>query len=374
MDAISNSGDTLLILLLFWGMFLPIGAKWSVDSLLNGTVLKKKIFSAATIALYIQFALLYITTGIFKGNYLSWHDGSHLYLTFSRFEYMNPIAFLIYPHYELLSFLTHFTLFLELFGPLLFFIPFFFLPVRMVGILLFAGLQISIAITMKVGFFPISSLAGVLVFIPAQFWDLKLLQKTKNKLTYSIKLFLNRFKIEKNEPAERSTYTPNSFVNLFAAFMLVYVLFWNLNEISSVFSLPEPLKKPGYYLKVDQRWAMFSSPPQYSRMYSVHAHFEDGIVKDVMEDLKNEYSNKKGYRHVTFKNDRWRKLFSDQIRYSWYPEYRESLLSYFYNRESLRGKSLMKIELFETRFRIGKSYDLSEIDDRVLLTKEALKE
>jgi len=160
MDAISNSGDTLLILLLFWGMFLPLGAKWSVDSLLNGTVLKKKIFSAATIALYIQFALLYITTGMFKGKYLSWHDGSHLYLTFSRFEYMNPIAFLFYPYEELLSFLTHFTLFLELFGPLLFFIPIYFLPVRMMGILLFAGLQISIAIFMKVGFFPISSLAG----------------------------------------------------------------------------------------------------------------------------------------------------------------------------------------------------------------------
>jgi len=214
----------------------------------------------------------------------------------------------------------------------------------------------------------------VLVFIPAQFWDLKFLQKPKNKLTHSIKLFLNRFKIEKNKTAERKTYAPNSFSNLFASLMLVYVLFWNLNEISSVFSLPEPILKLGYYLKVEQRWTMFSGTPYYSRIYSVNAYYENGTVKDTMNNLKHEISNKKGYRHVTFRNDRWRKLFSDQIRYSWYPEYRESLLDYFYNQERLSSEEFMKIELVETRFRIGKKYNHSVIHDRVLLTKEAIKD
>ena len=314
MDAISNSGDTLLIVLLFWAMFLPLGARFSIDSRFEKFRIQKRVFSAAAIALYIQFALVYITTGIFKGQFLSWHNGTHLYLTFSRFEYMNPIAFLIYPQYELLSFLTHFTLILELFGPLLFFIPIFFLPFRMLGIILFAGLQISIAITMKVAFFPISSLAGILVFIPTEFWEKPIVKNWFYKLKERFSSIMNRIETADNVSKKHTiNYKANIYADMFVAVMAVYVLFWNLSEIPSPFSLPEAIKKPGYYLKLDQRWAMFSSTINYSYNYDVVAYYEVGLKKDLMKELKKEYESVNGYKHITFKNDRWRKLFSDQI-------------------------------------------------------------
>lgn len=162
----THAGDTLLIVLLLWSLFLPLGNWLSLDSYRNKhqKYRTKQAFSAATIAMYVQISLVYIMSGIFKSNYDSWTSGEHLYNTLSRFDFVEPLAFVIYPYEQLLNFLTHFTLYLELFGPLLFFIPVWFLFFRVFGIFLFVILQISIGLTMDVGLFPLVSSAGVLVF------------------------------------------------------------------------------------------------------------------------------------------------------------------------------------------------------------------
>lgn len=304
----ANSGDILLIQLLFWGMFLPLGAKWSLDGKRKEQKHEhsKTSFSAATVGLYVQFVLLYITTGYFKGQYLSWVDGTHMYITFSRFEFMKPIAFLIYPHYELLSFMTWFTLILELFGPLLFFVPVCFLFFRMTGIFLFAALQIGVAVMMNVGFFPISSLAGIVVFLPSAFWDL-----FREKLFGAAK----ELKSEGNMNAGQYPATGRTglWLNTALSRVIVYVTLWNISELPNRFLFPEKLKNPGYYLKLDQRWAMYSSTPYYSEYYSVMAYYSDGSSKDLLKTYTKEFNSSDEFRHVVFRNFRWRKFLFERI-------------------------------------------------------------
>ncbi len=56
-----DNGDLLLRILLFWSIFLPLGAKWSMDRAFDLSFHKipERNFSIATIALWIQLILIY---------------------------------------------------------------------------------------------------------------------------------------------------------------------------------------------------------------------------------------------------------------------------------------------------------------------------
>jgi len=369
----TNSGDILLIQLLFWGMFLPLGRVFSLDSRIEDIQIRPKIhlhFLAASVGLYVQFVLIYITTGMFKGQYHSWLDGTHLYITFSRFEYMTPLAFLIYPWYDLLAFLTKLTLILELFGPLLFFIPFYFLFFRMTGILLFLGLQVSILLTMNVGFFPIASIAGIIVFLPTGFW------KKVRKISYAkreeetgkegIERHNDKFKKINNSP------TQTAAVNLFLTTVIIYITAWNLSELPGRYSLSDTLKKPGYFLKLDQRWAMFSSTVFYAQYYSVPATYSDGTTTDLLKDLKKELNSSEEYHHIVFKNFRWRKFLAERIYSSKYIFLRPHLIDYLVREygDEQKGRTIVKVDYVAHRHYIGNWYDHSEVEEIVLYSKE----
>ena len=56
-----NTGDTLLRMMLFWGMFLPLGAWWSIDRMRDRATprLSMRFLSFATVALFLQIAFVY---------------------------------------------------------------------------------------------------------------------------------------------------------------------------------------------------------------------------------------------------------------------------------------------------------------------------
>ena len=65
---ILQGGDNLLLMLLFWSMFLPLGARFSVDSALNrrDSQISDRYFSIATMALLIQCMSVYLFNAILK--------------------------------------------------------------------------------------------------------------------------------------------------------------------------------------------------------------------------------------------------------------------------------------------------------------------
>ena len=82
-----NAGDILLHLLLFWAMFLPLGAVWSVDRARRAAYqatprpLSMRFFSAATVALFLQIAFVYWFTALLKTGGDWREDGTALYTT-----------------------------------------------------------------------------------------------------------------------------------------------------------------------------------------------------------------------------------------------------------------------------------------------------
>ena len=77
--------DALLRLLLFWSMFLPLGAWWSVDSLRGAPAprVSMRVLSMASAGLFLQIAFVYWFTVILKSG-PEWRiDGTAIYYALS---------------------------------------------------------------------------------------------------------------------------------------------------------------------------------------------------------------------------------------------------------------------------------------------------
>src|SRR5215213_11645141 len=170
---ILNSGDVLLRLLLFWGMFLPLGAYWSVDRALKPEParLSMRFISLATVALFLQIAFVYWFTAIIKNDPVWRTEGSAVYYALGSDQFATHIGNFLYQFPELLKVLTFATVGLEAFGPFLLFFPFFTGPVRTATVLAFMSLHVGIWLTMDVGLFSWTSALCMVCFLPAWFWD-----------------------------------------------------------------------------------------------------------------------------------------------------------------------------------------------------------
>lgn len=360
---ILDSQDTLLILLFFWAIFLPIGSVFSIDAIAkNYDHQNPRVFSAATVGLHIQFVLVYIMNGLYKGQYLAWIDGTHLYNTFSRFEFVKPLAFAIYPYFDLLLLLTKFSLFLELFGPLLLFVPLYFVFFRMTGIALFLGLQISILFTLDIGLFPLVSITGILVLLPSAFWDFvtsKILKRPSipGATHYGI--------------VNTKKAGANMFTEVFIVIVISYTIIWNVSEYSSKITMPDEFKIPGYYLKLDQKWALFAAPTKKSEYVSVYAHYNDGTTSDLMEDLKAYKFAPNKMRYASYNDYRWRIFITKHVGDSDQIEFMPRFINYLvaeYSPEESKSKKIERVDIIPHMHYIGDNYDLTPVQTDIIYT------
>ena len=170
---ILNSGDVLLRMLLFWGMFLPLGAYWSVDRVLKAAPARvsMRFLSGATVALFMQIALMYWFTTMLKSAPEWRADGAAIYYALAADQFATPIGAYLDHFPELLTVMTFATVGLEAFGPFLLFFPFFTGPVRTVTVLAFMNLHFGIWLTMNVGLFSWTSALCMVCFLPTWFWE-----------------------------------------------------------------------------------------------------------------------------------------------------------------------------------------------------------
>lgn len=173
--ALIFAADDVLRALLFWAMFLPLGACYSVDSALNSSPqpLPKRVVSGATFALMVQIAYIYMWSAAFKTkSELWWPDGDAVYYALSFDQYGTAFGqFLLSLPPGFLKLLTLTALWFEWLGPLLVFIPFRNSFFRCVAIISFILLHIGFGLCFELGIFPFLSISSWLVFIPSNVWD-----------------------------------------------------------------------------------------------------------------------------------------------------------------------------------------------------------
>ena len=170
------TGDNVLRAVLFWAMFLPLGACYSVDSALNSSTKKlpQRILSVATLALTLQICFVYIFSVAFKAQspVWWWPEGSAVYYALSFDHYVTELGQFLLNFPPLLVFFTYVAFVLEGVGPLFLFVPFRTGFFRCCTIVAFILLHIGLELTMNLGLVQVLSIVIWLVFIPSEVWEL----------------------------------------------------------------------------------------------------------------------------------------------------------------------------------------------------------
>jgi len=167
-----QGGDNLLLLLLFWGLFLPLGARYSVDAAVNRTPPKSSMYwSMATTALIVQLMAVYFFSALLKSGPEWIPNGTAIAYALHLDYFVRPLGVWLREFPTLTQGATYHVWYLELLAPWLIACPFWFKPLRWITLILLAGLHLGIAATMNVGLFFMISIVGLIVFVPASGWN-----------------------------------------------------------------------------------------------------------------------------------------------------------------------------------------------------------
>ena len=177
---ILNFGDSILRVLLFWSVFLPLGERWSIDRSWgrSGTLFgadsapgSTRVLSVGAVAIQLQIVFLYFFSAMHKVAPQWTVDGSALYYALSVDFRVYPLGLWLLQFPDLMKFLTFATLYLEMFGAFLFFFPFYSAQVRFGTAIAFVMMHLVIGSTMRFGIFQLVPCAAMLLFVPAPVWD-----------------------------------------------------------------------------------------------------------------------------------------------------------------------------------------------------------
>lgn len=162
-----NAGDSLLRRLLFWGLFLPLGGRWAVDAM-GQRDRRDRVVGVATAALLLQVVLVYTTNAVFKLRGELWRSGEAIRYVFGLDHLTVGLGDALASYPTLLVALDRLWLAM-LVGSVLLIVVTGRARTALVG--LFVGAHLGMALTMRLGLFPLISIAALLPFLPPSAWD-----------------------------------------------------------------------------------------------------------------------------------------------------------------------------------------------------------
>ncbi len=284
--------DRELAALLFWSMFLPLGAKWSLDMkqrcTWQGTT---RIEGWASAGFILQIAIIYFTSAWSKTGD-SWSEGNAVWLALNIDAYTNNLGRHLLDFSRLLKGLTYGTLAIEWSAPLLLLCGNL-AQLRRVGCWLLIGMQVGFLSFMQLGLFPLVSILGLIAILPRK-------EVISHKSTFQNQRVMDR----------RLDYL--------AAFFVIMMLFWQTMLIRHHFSSNKVLAKMPdslqYILKTTrlaQSWSMFSpAPPDTDGWFILEYRKEN---EETSVNLLNnhspvEWGKPKSEEHL-LNSDRWKEWF-----------------------------------------------------------------
>jgi hypothetical protein len=296
--------------LLFWGLFLPMGAYFSVDAVLNSGSPPKsmQILSMPTAALIIQVCIIYWSATVFKWN-PDWLEGNAVSYALEIDQFATDAGVWLRSQTALLPGINYLTLFIEACGPFFAFIPIYTGPIRTLTVFCFISLHFGFATFLSLGLFPFISSTAWLFFLPGWFWDTLLprLGLSSRMPTFS---FIKRL-IFTRLSKRPLRIEANLFENIVSGVLITYVALISAALVKPQLSLT-PLLGPkwnnfGNLLHINESWNMFSHPLRDDGWYVVEGVLLNGKSVDLFQNGAPLTWKKPTLVSATYQNDRWRK-------------------------------------------------------------------
>jgi hypothetical protein len=317
---ILNGADVLLRMIVFFSLFLPLGARFSVDRLRRisrPATPTNWIASSGTVFYLIQFMLVYVFAGLIKSEIPAWRDGTGLAYALRSPEFVDPLGLVVVENAGAMKVLNGVVVYGELFGSFLLLIPIWNWAMRLAVVLSFSALHILIAATMSVGMFPLVGIVAATAFLPSEFWDHagRLISKHARGLVRTVELVSSRLRgsIRANHdplPERAPPVLRRLGAGLFGAGCMMLVVLCNIASFRPLpFSIPTKLQWITPTLRLEQRWDMFASPLTAGGWYVIPARLTSGVEVDLAtHGLPVSWAEPE---HVpeTYANARWKKYF-----------------------------------------------------------------
>lgn len=323
-----NGGDSLLVHLLFWGLFLPLGERWSVDAhreKASSTRREKppsprrRVVSVASAALLIQVVIVYAVNAALKLRGDLWLDGEAVRYVFSlgQFTVLLGDALANYP--GLLELLAHLWLAMVASSVLLVVLTG---RARAAFVALFVGAHLGMALTLRLGIFPFVSVAGLLPFLPPVVWE-RVESVAPTRLSLSVAPNVPSVSAAPTTPDALSRWARRLRTPVVAC-LLVGMVGWNAAVLGVV-------DTGGAVTDDDTPWNMFApNPMQTDGWYVAAGRLSSGEAVDAFRGGPVRWDRPPDVS-ATYPNDRWRKYLK-RLRYSDSPAQRRALAGYLCDR------------------------------------------
>lgn len=351
---ILQGGDVMLRVLLFWAMFLPLNLRYSLDSKFNKFRKTKLVYSFGSAGLLLQVAFVYFFSALLKSGEDWYPDGTAIYYALNLDQFSTHLGKFLLNFPELMQGMTFFVLFLEMIGPILLFIPFWFNKIRITTVFAFFAMLIGMALCMRLGHFPFIGIASFILFLPMAFWD---------NLSKKFKIFEYKedYKIYSNNLDSYSR-----MINLVALFFIIYIFAWNIQSLEKYNAVPNELEPLAFKFRIDQRWNMFSPYPlKDDGWYIIEGTLSNGEIIDLRTKEAVNY-DKPDHVASVYPHERWRKYLMNlwDKDYSHHREYYLNYLCYDWNKDN--DVKLLSLKMTYMLERTLPDYQLPSIQPVVL--------
>jgi hypothetical protein len=294
-------GDVVLRVMAFWGLFLPLGACWSVDERMGYAEPERSPHvSMGGMAALLQVACIYWFTAMLKsGN--EWNrDGTGVYYVLMADQFARPLGRWLLGFPEFMKGLSFAIYWLELVGPFLAFIPWRSAWWRLLVVLTFWGFHLGLLLTLRLGPFPTLMMAAWLLFVPGMVWDW---------------LALRLPSAHRNVGARTASPVLEALRHGVPGLLLAFVLLWNLATVHGErwnAWIVSPIRTVMHTLRLDQAWTLFAPTPITDNGWLVlDAELYDHSHIDLLRNGQSLTFAKPAAIHSEAPDWRWHKLESN---------------------------------------------------------------
>ncbi|MFO0011408.1 MAG: hypothetical protein ACK553_01570 [Planctomycetota bacterium] len=329
---IMQAGDEILRNMLFFSMFLPLGARYSLDArrgtrpglrpdlpALDRSVadfsiaeLPVSILNLGSAAFILQLLCVYFFTGLLKSDPVWRTQLSAVHYSMHVDHFTTALGYRLASIPELTKLVTLVTMVLEHAGPVLLLLPGVGWRIRLMLVLAFMGFHVGIGLCMSLGLFPLTCIICWLALVPTPAIDACI--RWGNARDCSMARVAasghERVAVEIPQYAEEMRLTLASQILL--SMILAYMFLINgirLNGLGVYANLGDgPIRTIGEAAQVNQYWSMFAArPPIFGGWYDMRATLSDGREVNLWNPDQPVQESRPVLVSAMYPSSRWRK-------------------------------------------------------------------
>lgn len=344
-----HGGDLFTRMMLFWAMFVPTGARFSLDggvAILRAYEAKApvRVATLGTAGLLLQIAFVYWFTVSLKHGAAWRTEFSAVYYALNIDHYGTPFGRFLLGLPALLPVMSFGTIVWEALGPVLAFSPWrteLFRTIAALGFIFFHLIALNLALDL--GSFPYVASVAWFAFLPTSLLDAltrgwrqapawagkRTLDKVREKVT-ALRDRSIAARVRHGVPLPRFDRMSRTGA-VFAVLFVLYILVFNLRSVNKKLwerVLPPSTDVLTNFTRTDQMWGMFSPFPMTDDgWYVMPAQTMDGTSFDIFTSSAPIHYQKPAFVAGMYKNERWRKYLMnlwnqvDPIQRSYYASY-----------------------------------------------------